>query len=122
MKAFLTLLCVLFTVAAAFAQTNKLLPIDQAGWRMLNYNPEVTGSDTGRVYYKITLTKQGTVKRVTLLDNTFNAKTEKEWRNLVSDLRFEHSASHKPRKKDYTGTISISREWCNPELQGIDLK
>lgn len=116
MKTSLTLLLLVFTLAAS-AQMDKLLPIDQAGWRMLNYDPPVTGSDTGRVSYKITLTKQGIVKRVTLLTNTFTAKTEKEWRNLVRDLQFERSASNKPRKKDYTGTISIAREVCHPELQ-----
>ncbi len=117
MKVFLTLISLLL-VTAASAQTHKLLPIDQAGWQMVNYDPHtINTSDTGRVYYKVTLTRQGTVKRLTLLNNTFTASTEKKWRDHLSGVQFERSNSSKPRRKDYTGTISISRERCNPDLQ-----
>lgn len=48
MKTSLIFLLLVFTLAAS-AQTDKLVPIDQSGWRMLNYDPTVTGLDTGRV-------------------------------------------------------------------------
>jgi hypothetical protein len=107
----------LFFLTAASAQTGKLLPIEQAGWRMVNYDPHsVNSSETGSVDYKITLTKQGTVKRVTLLKSTFTPQTEKKWRDHINTMQFERASSVKPRKKDYRGTISLSTDWCSPQL------
>ena len=116
MKIFLSF-TFLFFLTAASAQTSKLLPIDQAGWRMVNYDPHsVNSSETGSVEYQITLTKQGTVKRVILLNSTFTPQTEKKWRDHINTMQFERVSSTKPRKKDYKGSISISTDWCSPQL------
>lgn len=91
----------------------QYLPINKIGWDMTNFlEPEnLTESDSGEVNYLLTISKNGKIKDVRVLSNSFSKETEIKWRNAVRKLILIRQSSH-IRTVGYKGTLQISRRRC----------
>jgi hypothetical protein len=83
--------------------------LDKLGWKLINFEqPEkITELDSGRITYLITLNKNGYVKEVEIISNTFRESAEKDWIKIVERFTFEQQNPPEQPRRKYKGTLLI---------------
>lgn len=113
MKSLIAFLLVLIPELLIAQNHKKYEPIDSVGWELpviseLDINPE---TDSGSVTYLLTVGKDGLIRNVKILSNTFSEAAESKVRNEVKGLKLSKKESRK-NKPGAKGTLEISVATC----------
>lgn len=93
---------------------NHYKPIDSVGWELPefsipeNFNPSL---DSGAVTYLVAISKTGTIKKISMLSNTFNHDAESKLRDQVKNATLVRKESDSKTIR-YKGTLEISIMAC----------
>lgn len=91
------------------AQKHK--PIDQVGWELPDELSQLIPEEEGSLEYLLVLSDEGEIKRIKVLNNTFDAKLEQEFRSQLKKLTLPRKQSNS--KVGLKGVLQISSGPCS---------
>lgn len=118
MRLIITLI-VMISSQTLIAQKHK--PIDQVGWELPDELSQLIPEEEGSLEYLLTVSDEGEIKRIRVLNNTFDAKLEQAFRFQLKTLTLPRKESND--KAGRKGTLQISSGPCSKvETKSCEVK
>lgn len=99
------------------AQSIEYQSLDDLGWEIIDFQfpGDLTELDTGKVNYLVTISDEGKVRDVNVLETTMPRRAEKIFRAIVGRSLFRNTGARVAPGETIKGTVFLERVWCHPD-------